>query len=310
MDGFDQIAPVLGGSPAGNPFHFFHRVPFAAAELLLEHQTPVVFQFADADNFAASVCLGRTGRRFRRVGDSHQFQFGPHFTTNLELADTSGRRLDVPQWTDRTYAPFAATFEHGYGLHGLILFFAFRVFFHVERIPFNAVVRRCILLRLRRKSMKLNIILKLQMNFAYLPPLILLQFKFKKASGQRDGRVVIGARRRPSPLADADRFGPSVGIHQMMRGVRISENRLWRQRRRWRRRSPLVVKKKQPKNISGLMSCGSSTPADSLYLENSRFVTLAQLACMFGCAVRLYVRVRNKKKETSAIDHPQQLCNM
>ena len=60
------------------------------------------------------------------------------------------------------------------------------------------------------------------MNFAYLPPLILLQFKFKKASGQRDGRVVIGARRRPSPLADADRFSPSVGIHQMMRG-RLSD---------------------------------------------------------------------------------------
>lgn len=83
------------------------------------------------------------------------------------------------------------------------------------------------------------------MSIDYSSPLILLQFELEEAAGERNGGIVIGTGRRPSPLADADRFGPSISVHQVVRGVGIAENGLGRQRRRRRRRSPLERERKK-----------------------------------------------------------------
>lgn len=37
MNGFDQIGPFIARNPTGDAFHFFDRIPFSSAQLLLQH---------------------------------------------------------------------------------------------------------------------------------------------------------------------------------------------------------------------------------------------------------------------------------
>ena len=83
--------------------------------------------------------------------------------------------------------------------------------------------------------------LNISLTFSYFFPLLqllFLHFEFQETASDVD-TIVVRSRRWPPPLTDPHRLGSSVRIHQMMRGVGVTENRLQREwRGRWWR-SPL-----------------------------------------------------------------------